>query len=181
MHSSALIFTPRLELVPVSIEMARAQLDDCSELGRLLGTRIPESWPPSLVDSEVIKWVIKKLEKDADHLVWGSRYFVLREPRLLIGLGGFKGSPTKEGIVEVGYSIVEDEQRKGYATEAVTGLCQRAFSDPRVRRVMAETYPDLIESVCVLEKSGFAYAGNGSEFGMVRYELLRKKASGAKF
>src|SRR4051812_17637270 len=128
MHSAAPISTPRLELVPVSIEMARAHLRDCSELGRLLETRIPESWPPPLVDSEVMEWVIRKLEKDADYLVWGSRYFVLKEPRLLIGLGGFKGGPTKDGTVEVGYSIVEDEQRKGYATEAVAGLCRQAFS-----------------------------------------------------
>jgi hypothetical protein len=35
--------------------------------------------------------------------------------------GGFKGIPEAQGIVEIGYSILSQQQRQGYATEAVLG------------------------------------------------------------
>src|SRR3954465_1229425 len=97
LHSSLTLATPRLELVPLSVELARAHLRGRSTLGRLLNAQAPKSWPPPLVDSAIIKWMLKKLATDADYLIWGSRYFVLAEPRSLIGLGGFKGPPGADG------------------------------------------------------------------------------------
>src|SRR5205807_2475722 len=100
-------------------------------------------------------------------------YFILKEPRLLIGFGGFNSRPDTDGIAEVGYAVVTDHQCKGLATEAVKALCKWAFSHPEARRIIGETYPDLTASISVLEKSRFAYAGAGSEPGVIQYELLR--------
>jgi RimJ/RimL family protein N-acetyltransferase len=91
----------------------------------------------------------------------------------LIGSAGYKGPPGKDGTVEVGYGIVSDHQRRGYASEAVRGLVKRAFELPGVRRVIAETYPELVPSIGVLRRCGFELTGDGSEPGVIRFELTR--------
>jgi ribosomal-protein-alanine N-acetyltransferase len=93
--------------------------------------------------------------------------------RTLIGSAGYKGPPSADGMVEVGYGIVRDHQRQGYASEAVRGLVAHAFALPTVRRVIAETLPELIPSIGVLRKCGFRFIGNGSEPGVIRFELTR--------
>ncbi len=75
--------------------------------------------------------------------------------------------------MEIGYFVIPTYQRRGLATEAVEGMLQRAFASPEVRRVIAETLPELAPSIRVLEKSGFSLIGEGSEPGVVRYERCR--------
>ena len=93
--------------------------------------------------------------------------------RSLIGSAGYKGPPSADGSVEVGYGIVEDHRRRGYATEAAMGLVDRAFSVAEVGRVIAETLPELAGSIGVLHKCGFRLLGAGSEPGVIRFELTR--------
>jgi len=104
-------------------------------------------------------------------------YFVVlvaqERSRTLVGSGGYKGPPSSEGTVEIGYGIVSDHQRRGYALEAVRGLLTRAFALPQVQRVIAETLPELGPSIGVLRKSGFRLIGEGSEPGVIRFELTR--------
>ena len=60
-------------------------------------------------------------------------------------------------------------RRRGYASEATQALVARASSERGVRRIIAQTYPDLVASIGVLEKSGFRFDGPGEEAGTVRY------------
>jgi RimJ/RimL family protein N-acetyltransferase len=76
--------------------------------------------------------------------------------------------------VEVGYGIVAEHQRKGYATETALGLLRRAFGVPAVRRAVADTLPELAPSIGVLRKCGFHLVGEGSEPGVIRFELTRE-------
>jgi ribosomal-protein-alanine N-acetyltransferase len=77
--------------------------------------------------------------------------------------------------VEVGYGVLPEYRRRGYAVEATNALVERAFSFPEVTCVIAETYPHLEPSIGVMEKCGLAFAGEGSEEGVVRYELPRQR------
>lgn len=105
-------------------------------------------------------------------------YFILcGSERQLIGNGGFKGRP-KDGMAEVGYSILPEFQRKGFATEATRALIDWAFSHPEVDRVAAETLPELEPSLGVMRKCGMKYVGRGApEEGVetVRYEVTREE------
>ena len=105
-------------------------------------------------------------------------YFVLLAgetgERVLIGTIGYKGPPSPDGTVEVGYGIVNDHQRRGYASEAVRALVAHAFAVPEVHRVIAETLPELTPSIGVLRKCGFELTGEGSEPGVIRFELTRR-------
>ena len=93
--------------------------------------------------------------------------------RGLVGVGGYKGPPSEAGTVQVGYAVVEDAQRNGYATEATTALVRRAFGDARVRAVLADAHHALDSAIGVLEECGFACVGKGSDDGMLRYAFLR--------
>jgi RimJ/RimL family protein N-acetyltransferase len=98
------------------------------------------------------------LAADPDSARWGTRLFVLDDPRTLVGWGGFKGAPD-DGAVELGYAIAPSWEGRGLATAAVREMLAEAFRDPGVRAVLAHTLPGPGASVRVLEKSGFVHDG----------------------
>src|ERR1700730_16632934 len=85
---------------------------------------------------------------------------IRRDPRVLVGVAGFKGSP-KGGFVEIGYSILEAQQRKGYSTEVVRALIAWAFQQPGAQAIVGHTLPGLTASIRVMEKCGFVFVGDG--------------------
>jgi ribosomal-protein-alanine N-acetyltransferase len=172
------IRTERLDLVPATKPMLRAAIEDRARLGVLLDARVPATWPPDLLDDDALEWTIRAID-DGNEPEWQMYFIVFRAGtmRTLIGTSGFKGRPSADGTVEIGYGIVTDHQRKGCATETVRALLDFAFADPVVTRVIAETLPDLTASKGVLAKAGFRLIGEGSEPGVIRYELSRPAAS----
>jgi len=170
------IVTERLDLVPATPESPRAALAGPAVLGPCLRALVPVSWPPDYLDPASLVYTLDRLAEGPDHAEWWLHFVVLRDEgggRTLIGSGGFKGPPTADGTVEVGYGIVSDHRRRGYASEVTRGLLTRAFGEPTVRRVIAETLPELTPSIGVLRKCGFRPIGEGSEPGVLRFELTR--------
>ena len=76
----------------------------------------------------------------------------------------FKGLDAN-GVVEIGYGILEEYQGQSYATEAVGAVVDWALQQPGVTRVEAETSPDNRVSQRVLEKCGFLPSGTVGEEG----------------
>ena len=167
--------TERLQLMAVTLELARAELVDSRRLARLLGAHVPTSWPPPLNDEKSLRWTIDALAAHPEQAGWFAWYFLHREHAelRLIGMGGFTGPPTPDGTVEIGYGIVPECHRFGFAPEAVRALIAWAFAHREVQRVTAQTLPELRPSIRVLEKCGFTFAGAGSEEGAIAYALER--------
>jgi RimJ/RimL family protein N-acetyltransferase len=95
----------------------------------------------------------------------------------VIGAGGYKGAPDDTGTVEIGYGVVPERRRRGFAREAVDGWLAHAFADPRVRRVIAHTLVELEPSIGVLRSAGFSFVGAGTdpqEPAAVQYEITRE-------
>jgi [ribosomal protein S5]-alanine N-acetyltransferase len=171
------IDTQRLRLIAATIEHGEAEVHKSGQLSKLLGAQIPETWPPPLNDDASMLWFLRYLQENPDAHGWTMWYFVLRNgpggmPKV-IGSGGFKGKPSTDGTVEMGYSIMENHQRQGYCTEAMRALVDWAFEHNDVNRVVAETMLDLTPSIRVMEKVGLAFVGKGAEEGTIRYELPR--------
>jgi RimJ/RimL family protein N-acetyltransferase len=170
-----MIPTARLQLIPATSDLVSAALDGPASLAAALQARVPPSWPPEFLDSPALEFTRARLTEAPQDGGWWLYFIVLPaaagEP-VLIGTAGYKGPPA-EGTVEIGYGIVTDHQRRGYASEAVRGLVARAFRMPEVRRVIAETLPELTPSIAVLRKCGFELTGEGSEPGVIRFELTR--------
>ncbi|HEX6791663.1 MAG TPA: GNAT family N-acetyltransferase [Candidatus Krumholzibacteria bacterium] len=169
--------TPRLTLVPVTLETITAEISDRKELGRLLNAEIPSGWPPPLNDAGTMQWTKQNLLRNPDTKGWGTWHFLLRRdsrPPVLIGNGGFKGKFVAPGTCEVGYSIMEEHQRRGYASEAVAAFVKWAFTHPEIDRVVAHTLTELTPSIRVLEKNGFTRVDETLEEGAIMFELRRR-------
>lgn len=170
---SAVIRTRRLELRPAGVPELEAELAGRDALGARLAVRVPSRWPPPLYDEPALRYMLDLVRAAGGDPTWGMYYMIATEPGVVVGVCGYKGPPDADGTVEVGYSVVDEYHRRGYATEATGGLMLRAFAEAAVTRVVAETLSDLAPSIGVLEKLGFRFAGVGEEAGVVRYEFTR--------
>lgn len=178
-----MIVTERLELVPATFELTRAALEGECALAAGLNALVPATWPPEFLDPPSLEFTLARLAEGAQQAGWWLHLVVLTRGstgRTLIGSAGYKGPPSPDGTVEVGYGIVPDHQRKGYASETVRGLLAHAFAVPAVDRVIAETLPELTPSIGVLRKCDFRLIGDGSEPGVIRFELTRAAYSMGK-
>lgn len=170
-----IIRTGRLELIAGSAETVRAELQDHPRLAELLDAEVPPEWPPDLNDLHMKELSIRWFENHPGDHGWLCWYFVLlKEPqRTLIGIGGFSDVPDASGTVEVGYSILPNFQRRGYATEALQGLVSWAFDHADVKKVVAEIHPGYEGSSRVLEKGGFIRCSEDTSTGIILYEVDR--------
>jgi ribosomal-protein-alanine N-acetyltransferase len=172
------IRTARLELIAATLELAKLEMEAADDLARALECAMPESWPPPLNDEHSQRWYIEMLRHDPAAVGWGLWYLVRDQgspsPEL-VGNAGFKGRPVN-GICEIGYSLLPTHQGRGYATEAAQALVAWAFAHPEVNCVAAETLPELIGSIRVMEKCGMHFVAEGKpEDGQptVRYQVAR--------
>lgn len=160
------IETRRLHLIPGSARIARADLESREALAHALGVQVPADWPPEYFDSDALNYTLGILDAKPEHSAWWLYYFVRKathlDPAVVVGAGGFRGPPA-DGTVEVGYSIVPQFRRQGFASEAVQGFVAFAFANADVRRVRAQTLAGLAPSIGVLQKCGFRFAGPGSD------------------
>lgn len=168
--------TPRLQLVAADGALLRAALEGRIALAQLLGCVVTDQWPPELYDDDAIRWSLAAENELAVDAVWRSYFVLLSKPDpVLIGICGFKRSPSADGRVEIGYGVLDAYRLCGYATEASQALIALAYRHG-AREVVAETFPDLVASLRVMEKCGMRLSGEGSEAGTVRYAHTRAEA-----
>jgi RimJ/RimL family protein N-acetyltransferase len=140
----------------------------------VLHATVPQEWPPPVFEPDDVARVHRQLTA-APSSHW-TLYYVLRRPvsdaerPALIGVAGYVTPPTSDGVVEIGYAIVAEHQRRGYATEAVAALLARAFADSGVQVVVAKTYSTLLPSIKVLLKTGFVEVSRDPATNLVNFE-----------
>lgn len=170
------IITPRMHLVPATLEFLNAELQSPAALSAFIGAYVPANWPPEHYDEPAIRWTIEQLSRPRSDGRWYLHYFVLQSktsaPDVVVGAGGYTGAPDPAGKVTIGYSILPEYQRRGLATEAVTGLTQNAFLK-QIKIVAADTLEGDPRSGGVLLKNGFRLVGPGPEAGTSHYEITK--------
>jgi ribosomal-protein-alanine N-acetyltransferase len=149
------IETSRLRLVALTEKLARLQLEDRSAFFQALGVCEEASWPPQLMDEGAMRWLSDELAQHPDHVGWYNWVYVSPSLNRLMGIGGFKGAPNRDGIVEIGYSMLISFREQGLATEGVTALLDWAYAHDSVNGVIAHTKSHRNPSHRVLEKAGF--------------------------
>jgi len=150
--------TSRLSLVACSAVMVQALLHKRNEFERLVLARLPIDYPSPEV-AEFLPFLQQQLTNHSEHAEWGLRFLRHRTESIIIGDAGFKGSSDFKGTVEIGYSILPQYRRQGYALEAVKALLEWATAQPKVRQVVAECENDNLASIGVLEKVGLVRTG----------------------
>ena len=151
---------PRLKLVDGNLQLLTAALAGDDALETLLGVSVANDWAGF---PEALPILCASYAQNPEGDGWGSLFFVEPQARVLVGLGGFKGPPSSDGVVEIGYAIAPAFQGRGLATDAVAQMVRRAFDDASVRAVDAHTLGHANPSTRVLEKSGFRKIGEAND------------------
>lgn len=173
------MITERLKLVAATVTYLDAELESPDALGRLLGARVPESWPPGEYDRSAIAFFRERLVEDSAAAGWYGWYAIHRRDVVVIGAVGYLGPPDTTGTVEVGYSIVPEYRGQGYGGEIVQALAARAWTFVDVKRVIAHVSAGNTASIKVLERAGFRRSAGEAESGDLKYEQLRSPEDGA--
>lgn len=163
----------RLRLVAATRELLLAEVD-VPQLARALQAVIPNNWPMPLYDDDARQHFVGVLTQSPAAVGWTAWYILLTDgpaATTLIGSVGACGPPDAEGRIVIGYSLLDQFQGHGYATEALRGFVEWAGHDARLQTVVADTYPALIASIRVLEKNGFARSEPGGDEGTSRFVL----------
>jgi RimJ/RimL family protein N-acetyltransferase len=149
----------RLELVDGNLALLTAAVEGGGALEAALGVALADDWagfPEALP-------LLKAAYASGTGHTWGSLFFVHPQLRTLVGFGGFKGPPSSDAVVEIGYAIAPAFQGQGLATDAVAQMLLRAFAHPGVRAVDAHTLGHVNPSTRVLEKAGFRRIGEAHD------------------
>ena len=141
-----------MRLVPADLRLLDAALESDEALGRAMGVSVAPGWNSF---PEALAHVRGTVAADPAAVEWGTRFFV--EGDRMVGWGGFKGAPSADGEVELGYEIAEAERGRGLATAATEEMLRVAWAAPEVGSVIAHTLAERNASTRVLEKCGFTH------------------------
>jgi [ribosomal protein S5]-alanine N-acetyltransferase len=156
--------TPRLDLVPMTPAFMEAVLAGrLAEAEDALGAELPPG-PPDAAAHRFLTQRLAQLQKDPDVQRWLARAIVQRDGvRVMVGNVGFHGPPgvnatDNERALEIGYGILPEHQRQGYAIEAVEALIGWARTQG-VYHFIAAVAPDNEPSLAIIRKLGFVRTG----------------------
>jgi RimJ/RimL family protein N-acetyltransferase len=160
----------RLDLVLVTVEqlLARAASDGPVPLGFADPADVLHP------DRAPLAYRVPQVLADPASNPWLIRLVVLRETGEIVGYGNFHAPPDDDGMVEIGYSIVESHRGQGYATEVARTMWSYAASHPDVRTLRATVAPDNTASIAIIEGAGLVHVGEqiDSEDGLeLIYEI----------
>lgn len=159
--TDAIIETPRLLLVPVTLPIVEAVLENRpEEVAALCQARLPNAWPGRALIERAFYASLEAIRQAPEARLWGDRIALTRDgERRIVGSVIFHGRPDENGLVEVGYGVEESAQKQGFATEAVAACVTWVLTQPQVKKVRATTPPWHQASIRVLEKCGFVRIG----------------------
>jgi ribosomal-protein-alanine N-acetyltransferase len=149
------IGTRHLELLPLPAEAAAALPDDPSTASRQIGALIPEAWPQvDLLDVLPMQAAAANLEAER----FGVWVLIERETNTVVGDIGFFGPPQGRSV-EIGFSVIPDRRRRGYASEAARALVEWALRQPGITEVTARSDAENEASARVLTRAAFDRLG----------------------
>ncbi|MCK8479800.1 GNAT family N-acetyltransferase [Psychroserpens algicola] len=147
------IDTGDILLIANDIEILKTALKGNAELAKYLNINIAANWTEfgtDYLEYSMDKYLSNKNEQD-----WLIYFPILKTENTLIGSCGYKGMPTTEGCVEIGYEIAPDYRNKRYATQITKALITNAFESNLVNSIIAHTLTKKGASTKILSKFGF--------------------------
>lgn len=150
-----MIETPRMQLVLLNGEQLSLWLCDLPAVERALLCRY-DAEPVEGGFREVIKAQCALCREKPEQTLYSSFFWMIRKSdRVVVGSLDFKNPPDDRGAVEIGYGLGAAYRGEGYMTEAVSALCDYAFTVPEIRLLWAQTDSDNNKSQAVLVRCGF--------------------------
>ncbi|GAB4350164.1 MAG: GNAT family N-acetyltransferase [Flammeovirgaceae bacterium] len=169
------IETTNLDLIPCDIEILKAAIQGDEILAKKINVIVQDNWTEFGVGP--LQFSLDRLAEGDAEKNWWTYLPIHKEDNKLIGSGGYKGKPTTDGTVEIGYEIAPAYRNRGLATEMAKGLIENAFKDTRVKSIIAHTLGQENPSTKVLKKCGFEKVQeiNDPDHGLIwKWELKRQ-------
>lgn len=165
------IDTERLIIIPMNYSLMCSVLENRYEGLAELGIKRSMEWPRQ--DTlDILNFLKDNLENSDEVSGFDIWMIVKKEDMTVIGDAGFKGPPDENGDIEIGFGLIDNEQRKGYGYEAANALINWAFSQEDVRKIKADCLIDNYGSIRVLEKCKLYEVSRDNEF--IYWELNKE-------
>ncbi len=126
------------------------------EAGAIARVVIPAEWAEDAAST--LRFRRAQLEADPSTQPWLLRLIVLRSTGELVGYATFHEPAGDRGWVEIGYSILADHRRRGYAEEAAMAMFAWAAAQG-IERFRASVSPANAASLAMVRKMGFSQTG----------------------
>ena len=163
------LVTERLVLIPFTIQVCENLLiENYSDL-KSWNLKKGKGWPDNDV-IETLPKIINNLSKVESPTGFESWMIIKKETSEIIGDLGFKGYNYKGQNIDIGYGIIKEERRKGFAEEAVKEIIKWAFSNENVKEITANCLIENVNSINLLTK--FNFTEFRTEDGMKYWNLL---------
>jgi RimJ/RimL family protein N-acetyltransferase len=150
---------PEVRLHPLPVAAMYALIEgDAVRASQITGVQLGDYF---LEDRMVwlLNYRVKQLAEDPSSADWVVRVVVSVPDGDAVGHAGFHGPPDANGMVEIGYSVVPEFRRRGYAKAIVATLLERACSEPDVGTVRASISPNNEASLATIAGFGFTQVG----------------------
>ncbi len=102
---------------------------------------------------------IPKVAANPEFAVIGLVLGVMKSNQEIIGSAGFHNMPDETGMIEIGFGIVPQMQRRGLGTELLLGMWQMIVKRPDVKILRYTVTPDNEPSMHIIKKLGFKLVG----------------------
>jgi ribosomal-protein-alanine N-acetyltransferase len=147
--------TINLKLIPCDADILQAAIAGNEMLANLLGVEVPDHWTE--FGPMAFQYSLDMLKVEPIPHSWRTYFPIHIEDNVLVGSGGYKGQPSVDGIVEIGYEIAPQYRDRGLATEYAQALIDNAFKNTEIKMVIAHTLSHENPSTSVLTKCGFTW------------------------
>lgn len=162
------IESDRLLIIPITYSMATSILTSEYKVFENMGIHLSEKWP-NQDTLDILNFLKDTLSRDDKVDGFGVWMIVKKEDMTAIGDAGFKGGPDNNGAIEIGFGIVEEEQRKGYGYEAASSLLQWGSQIADVTVIKADCLINNVASIQLLKKCGMYETGRDQELIYWKY------------
>lgn len=156
------IHTDRLILIPITLEISSTLMNSSTIEIDKLGLKCHEHWPTKDT-KDILPIINEALEKSKEATGFEAWMIIKKQSNTIIGDMGFFGPPDEKGEVEVGYGLVEEEWKKGFATEALKGIMSWLSPQKMVKIIKASCLINNTASAGVLKKCGFKEINRDAE------------------
>lgn len=152
-----MVETSRLLISPLNREQLSLYLQANDLFERSAGLTCNNRIVVPAVQDMVTKFTIPRMaHATADNYLFYTFWIAVeKQSRLIVAELGFKGVPTGNGEIEIGYGTMPAHQGKGFMTEAVGGMLGWGRNRPDVTCIVAETDETNAASIRVLLKNHF--------------------------
>ncbi|GAO44711.1 GNAT family N-acetyltransferase [Flavihumibacter petaseus] len=159
------IESERLRLVPLNhtqlllLRESRAKMEIA--MGLQPSFMVIDPFYQAELDDALDNFWLPNIQLHPGHYEWFTNWeIILKDGQVSVGGIGFGGLPKEDGTAMIGYCIDQQQQGRGYGTEALGAITQWAFENPAVTAVCAETGSSNHPSIKMLEKNGFVRTGH---------------------